>query len=281
MTANFLTFDIEDWYHSNFKSLDLSKVDKSRTNFRENVSRLIDICEKHKVKSTCFVVGSMAEKYPDIIRKLHDNGHEIASHTYSHNLVYSMTESEFRQDLLKSKDILENIIGSSIYGFRAPSWSVRNDMLHWYYNILTDLGFKYSSSVYPAKTFLYGIPGFEPKPHYPLVSDKQVQILEVPVPVFGCAGKKIGFSGGFYLRALPGPLIKVLINKKNRNNVPVFIYLHPREIDKMQERLNLPYLEKFIYYWGIARCEKKFDSLVARYKSSFSRIVDYIGVSNL
>jgi polysaccharide deacetylase family protein (PEP-CTERM system associated) len=273
---NFLTFDIEDWYHSNFKGVDLSKIDINKTNFENNVSRLMDVCDKYGVKCTCFVVGSIAEKFPSVIRRIHDRGHEISSHTYSHKLVYSMSRNEFGDDLRKSKDILENIIGEPIFGFRAPSWSVKEENLQWYYETLEEEGFTYSSSVYPAKTFLYGIPGFKTNPHFPEIEGKQTSIIEFPVPVFNVMGKKIGFSGGFYLRALPGFLIEHILSSKNRKGSSTFVYLHPREIDTEQERLKLPIVEKLIMYWGIAGCEKKFSHIVEKFAPSFVRIKDYI-----
>ncbi len=203
-------------------------------------------------------------------------GHEIASHGYGHKLVYSMARDEFKNDVSKSCHILEDITGEKVYGFRAPSWSVKKETLSWFYDVLEEVGLKYSSSVYPAYTFLYGISGFPKNAHYPVINGKKVGILEIPVPVLNLFGKNIGFSGGFFLRFFPVWFIKDAIFKRNKERKSVFLYLHPREIDVNQSRLNLSFREKLIHYWGINGCEKKFESLVNYFAFSFIPIKNEI-----
>jgi len=259
---NAVSFDIEEWYHANYEDVAFDEFQNSPTNLEDNVDKLIDLCAKHNVKSTCFVLGSVAKNKPHIVKKLYEAGHEIASHGFSHKLVYNMTEHEFSDDLKLSKNILEEITGESVNGFRAPSWSVNRDILHWYYNILEENEFIYSSSVYPAYTYLYGIPDFNRYAHYPEINGKKTNILEIPVPVFGAYNKYIGYSGGFYLRFFPAWLITGLIKMANRKNISTFIYIHPREIDVNQQRLKLNMLENFIHYFGIKNCEKKLDNVL-------------------
>lgn len=275
MVSNFLTFDIEEWYHANYDSVSTEKHKNSSTNLESNIDRIIDLCAAHNVKSTCFVLGELADCKPRIVQKLHQAGHEIASHSYAHRLVYTMTPSEFKEDLRKSCDALEQITGEKILGFRAPSWSVKRENLEWFYEILAEQGLIYSSSVYPAYTYLYGIPGFSQKPHFPIIQGKQMGILEIPQSVIGFGEKKVGFAGGFYLRFFPKWFIEMMIKSKNNNAQPVFIYLHPREIDINQPVLKLKGLEKFIHYHGINSCENKLEGLIEEFSSTFLRMDEY------
>ena len=273
---NFLTFDIEEWFHANYETIDFNDYNPLSTNLESNVDRLIDLCAKHNVKATCFVLGSVAKNKPQIVQKLLSNGHEIASHGYGHQLVYNMEPDKFKKDLIISCDILEQITAKKVTGYRAPCWSVNKENINWYYDILEECGIKYSSSIYPAETFLYGIKDFSQHIHFPDVKGKKSKVLEVPVPVFKLLTKKIGFSGGFYLRLLPTWLIKMNISSRIQRDIPTFIYLHPREIDIAQPRLKLNKIENFIHYYNINRCEKKLENIINSYSDTFMPIETYI-----
>ena len=273
---NFLTFDIEEWFHANFSGVDFKDYSGLSTNLEENVDRLIDVCADKGVYSTCFILGSVAKKKPQIVKKLHKAGHEIASHGFDHKLVYNMTRDKFKDDLKRSCDVLEDITGEKVLGFRAPCWSIKKENFPWYYSVLEEAGLRYSSSVYPAHTFLYGIPDFPKKVHYPKVDGKVTKILEIPVPVMNLFGKDLGFSGGFYLRLLPTWFIKQVMRNRNQKGEPIFIYLHPREIDIKQPKLKLPLLENFIYYWGIGFCEKKLRQVIKPFSKNIIRIKDFL-----
>lgn len=270
-TQNFLTFDIEEWFHANYDGIDLSKYDAQSTNLETNVDRLIDICAEHNVKSTCFILGDVAKQKPHVVKKLFAAGHEIASHGSSHRLVYSMDPEEFRRDLLSSSDLLEQITGQKAVGFRAPTWSLKSETLPWFYEILAQEGFMYSSSVYPAKHSLFGIPDFPRMPHYP----SSQSVLEIPQSVMNLFGNSVGYAGGGFLRFFPTWLIKREIRKKNNRGEPVFIYLHPREIDIHQPRLELKGFDKFFHYHGIARCENKLADLIEVFQPGFVRMDEY------
>jgi polysaccharide deacetylase family protein (PEP-CTERM system associated) len=273
---NFITFDIEEWYAANFDSVDLSQFSDDTNHLEKNVDRLLEICDENSVKSTCFILGEIAAKKPHIIRKIHDQGHEIASHSLAHKLVYTMTPGEFRKDLLQSCDRLEQITSEKVVGYRAPSWSVNEEVLPWFYEILEEQGILYSSSVFPGKTFLYGINGFPQRIHQPVVGGRQQKIWEIPQSLFSFAGKNVGFSGGFYMRFFPGFFVRNQLRKANRQGKSVFVYLHPREIDPKAPRLDLPFIEKTIHYWGIAGCEKKFIRTVSDFQPTFTRMKDHI-----
>jgi len=270
----YLTLDVEEWFHANYKNIDFNEYSYDETNLEANIDRFISLCARYNIKSTCFVLGKVAEKKPQIVYKLFKAGHEIASHGYNHKLIYDMTPEEFKGDLLKTCDILRGITGEKVMGFRAPCWSVSRDNMNWFYPILAEAGIKYSSSVYPARTFLYGIPGFPEEVHCPDMNGTRSAVIEIPVPVGKIFGKKIGFSGGFYFRAFPLWFIKRCVKKNTDKDKTVFIYLHPREIDRNEKRLPLPILEKFIHYVGVSGCYNKLAKLIEFY--TFGRLDDII-----
>lgn len=273
MVNNFLTFDIEEWYHANYEGIDFSDYDSTFSNLETNVDRLIEHCDSYNVKSTCFILGDVAKEKPHIIKKLFDAGHEIASHGNSHKLIYPMTPAEFHTDLRIATDRLEQIIGQKVVGFRAPSWSVKQETLPWFYEILAQEVFLYSSSVYPGKSSLFGIANFPQTPHYP----SAYPILEIPQSVMNIFGNHVGYSGGGYLRFFPAWLIKHVINGKNREGKNVFIYLHPREIDIEGPKLKLGKVDDYFHYQGIAGVEKKLDFLLENFQKSFLRMDTYTG----
>lgn len=268
---NFITFDIEEWFHANYNGVNSSVFDTHSTNLESNVDRLIDICDSYDIKSTCFILGDVANNKPHIVKKLFEAGHEIASHGSSHNLIYPMDPEEFRADLKVSSAVLEQITGKKVVGFRAPSWSVKRETLTWFYEVLAQEGFTYSSSVYPAKNTLFGIPGFLDTPHYPT----SAPILEIPQSVMKLFGNRVGYAGGGYLRFFPTWLIKREIRQKNREEKPVFIYIHPREIDIHQPRLKLGRMDGYFHYQGISGCEEKLSSLIKEFQHTFIRMDEY------
>lgn len=267
-----MTFDIEEWFHANYEGVDSSVFDTQSTNLESNVDRLIDLCDAYGVKTTCFILGDVAKNKPYIVKKLFEAGHEIASHGSSHKLVYTMDIEEFRHDLKCSTDTLEQITGQKVIGFRAPSWSLKRETLPWFYEVLAQERFLYSSSVYPAKNTLFGIPNFLERPHYPTASP----ILEIPQSVMNFFGNRVGYAGGGYLRFFPTWLIKQKIRQKNRDGNPVFIYAHPREIDIHQPRLKLGMMDGYFHYQGIAGCEEKLSSLLAEFQYSFIRMDEFV-----
>lgn len=275
MVNNFLTFDIEEWYHANYEDIDIGKYNKKSSNLENSVNQLLNICENNDVKSTCFILGSVANAKPNIVKEIFNRGHEVASHGNAHKLVYTMTAKEFKEDLRISCDILEQITGAKVLGFRAPSWSIKEEQLEWFYDVLSEQGLKYSSSVYPAHTYLYGISDFPQYPHNPIVNGKQKKILEIPQSVVKILGKDLGFAGGFYLRFFPKWFILNRIKNKNKNKQSVFLYLHPREIELNQEKIKLKTLENFIHYHGINSCEKKLTDLVNDFSKTFMRMDEY------
>lgn len=282
-TPNFLTFDIEEWYHANYKGFDNSIYkSKKDTHLPRLVNDLLGICEKYDAKATFFVVGSVGKRYPAIVKEIVKSGHEIASHSMNHDLIYEMTPKQFENDLIQSKEILESVSGKKVIGFRAPSWSVNEKISNWYYEKLLASGYRYSSSVFPAKNFLYGIANAPLDPYRPKIGKNKTSFTEIPCSVYEIAGKRFGFSGGFYLRAMPKEVALFLSQRVNSQGRPVVFYLHPREIDQNQKRIGLPYFESFIHYQGVTGCKRKLDYLVSRFQETFGYTMgEYVNQQDL
>ncbi|MDD5145062.1 MAG: DUF3473 domain-containing protein [Candidatus Pacebacteria bacterium] len=237
---NILTFDIEEWYDANYPGSKRSVI-PAESRIEREVKELLDLCEKYKAKATFFILGRVAEKNPSLIKLIHERSHEISSHGYGHRLVYNLSPEEFKKDLQKSLEILKSITGVPILGYRAPSWSL-NGKTGWAYRIMAELGLKYSASIFPIKTSFFGAPEAPRFPYFIETQDKR--ILEIPTSTARILGKNLPFSGGAFFRVLPLWMIKKGISLVNKEGKPAIIYLHPREIDPLAPKLDLPFREK-------------------------------------
>jgi polysaccharide deacetylase family protein (PEP-CTERM system associated) len=272
--SNFLTFDVEEWFDAEIPKKKLTYIPDDNTSIEKQTDLFIEICNRLNIKSTCFVVGEVAQKKPQVVKKLHRNGHEIASHSYNHCLVYNMTPENFRMDLHKSIEVLQNLTGEKVKGFRAPSFSVNSNISDWFYKILGEENIIYSSSVYPAKTFLYGMPESSDEIH----KIKDSSIIEIPLRLLDIGLFKTGVAGGTYLRVFPEWVIKKFINSNNSKGKSIFIYLHPWELTYQKYPVNLSIIENIIQYWEIKNNMLKLEHICIPIKDSFIRIDKYIEV---
>lgn len=259
---NIMTIDLEEWFHANYHEDVFNTKKNYEVRVLDNTYRLLAHFNENNVKATFFVLGYIAIKHRQLILDIQNAGHEIASHGTSHSLVYEQSKKEFKEDIYKSKILLEDIVCKPIKGYRAPSWSITNKSL-WALEVLQELGFIYDSSIFPFENFLYGIKDAPRFIYKPSINNKEGLLYEIPPSTYNIFGKTIGFSGGFFLRAIPYPIIKKFTEKiNNLEQKPVIFYLHPREIDKNQPRLKLKYFEYLIHYLNISSCEKKFSKIV-------------------
>lgn len=219
---NFLTFDIEDWFQSTW-DLNRPVSDRAVT----NTNLLLEILNDYPVKATFFVQGMIAEKFPDLIQRISSHGHEIASHGFSHRPVNKMSKDLFREEVIRSKKLLEDITQKSVVGFRAPDFSIDSESF-WAFDVLRESGIRYDSSIFPKKMRRYGIENFQ--------KDSSVMhpsgIKEIPMSVWESALGELPIAGGGYLRLYPYALTKYAVRSLNaRYQRPAMIYMHPYELN--------------------------------------------------
>ncbi len=229
---NALTVDVEDWVQSVFDPA-LSLTDC----FIHNTRRVLEHLEEHGVRATFFVLGLAAEKAPDLVRKIHSTGHEVQSHGYGHRLIHTQTPAQFREDLLRSKGLLEDLIGRRVIGYRAPAFSITGDTL-WALDILADCGFEYDSSVFPIAMRRYGIHCVPRFPHSILLGGGR-SLIELPVGSCEVLGRRWPMGGGGYFRLFPYGVIRRGIRQINGCAQPAILYMHPYEYSP-QEIARLP-----------------------------------------
>lgn len=272
-----LSIDLEFWHSA---ELVRPYVQDGADLIVEMTAPILDLLDLHNTKATFFVLGKVAEKYPDLIKEIYDKGHEIASHSYSHRTLYDLGKDGFEREIDKSINLLENITGEKVKGFRAPTFSINNDTI-WGLDVLEKFNFIYDSSVFPMKTFLYGVPNAPLYPYKPSYIDLAKEdesnerlILEIPPAICRLGFINIPVSGGFYLRSLPLPILKALI-KKMFNNSCVIMYLHPWELIPIAPKINLPLFSKFITYYNINSTIYKLDDLLINFDfMPIERVVD-------
>ena len=239
--VNILTVDLEDWYQSStelFEGDDKNKIIYPTDKVIKNTQKLLKILSETGAKATFFVLGTVAESFPDLIHEIKSDGHEIATHGYSHHLVYKQSPEIFDEDLKSSLSIIEGITKEKVIGYRAPYFSVTENSF-WALDVMMRNGIKYDSSIFPMKRKLYGISN---SPRYPYTTQEGMQ--EFPVTTFSLMGYIIPVGGGGYLRLLPYAFVKAGVRQANKNKYPAVIYMHPYEIDA--DKRELPYGGKFI-----------------------------------
>ena len=229
-----------------------------------STATLLEMLYKQDIKATFFVLGYVADKHPNLIRQIVSAGHEIGSHGYWHKMISRQTKVEFKEELLSSKHVLEDITGRQINLFRAPSWSISADTL-WALEILEEEGFRCDSSIQPFKTPLSGIVGAPVGPYYPIIRGRKLNLLEFPPTVLQIGFFRIPFAGGFYFRALPRRMIIHALSVVNKKH-PGMVYVHPWEIDTGQPRVDVPTLNKLIHYLNLDKNIYKLEHLLMSFK---------------
>lgn len=251
-----LTFDVEDWFH--LLDNPSTKTIKQWNNFDSRIhfgmDLIYDILQKAEKSATFFVVGWMAEKYPNVIREISDRGYEIASHTHLHQLAYDQDRTTFFNDVEKSIKTLEDCTGKKVTSFRAPGFSITEDN-KWDFEVLHELGITKDSSVFPASRSHGGLPSYTHSVPS-IVKYNGIQLKEFPINTHTILGKPFIFSGGGYFRLLPYKLIKSFTRKSEY----VMSYFHPRDFDYEQPivpGLSVP--RRFKSYVGLKRCKFKLE----------------------
>lgn len=260
---NAFTVDVEDWYQTADFNFDL----KLWANFEDRVEYgtniILDLLAEHHLRATFFVLGCVASKHPELVQKIVEAGHELASHGSWHRMVTQQTPKEFRDDVRASKILLEDISGKTVNLFRAPSWSISSETL-WALEVLEEEGFIGDSSVQPFVTPLSGVKGAPVVPYHPVIGGRTLRLVEFPPTVLEIGSVRIPFSGGFYLRTVPSLFFNLAMRLVNRKQAGM-VYVHPWELDIKQPRMKASPLIHLSHYLNINTTEIKLKKLFDRY----------------
>jgi len=275
---NAMTVDVEDYFHVSALAESIARKDWDRMEYRaeRNTERLLELFEQRRISCTFFVLGWVAKRSPQLIRKLYDAGHEVACHGLTHELVYRQTPDVFRDETTQSKAMLEDIIGAPVLGYRAASYSITKQSL-WAVDILCELGFKYDSSIFPIAHDRYGIPGAKTEPGE-FVTDRGNRIVEFPLSTAKLLRWRMPVAGGGYFRILPYAYTHWGLSKINRSGIPFVFYLHPWEIDPEQPRFAASRLSRFRHYTNLDKCESRLKRLVSEF--SFTTMSQVLGIES-
>jgi len=265
--VNAMTVDVEDYFHvaALAGSIPRERWDAMPYRVESSTQRLLDLFERRGIRATFFVLGWVAERSPGLVRRIAAAGHEIACHGQSHQLVYSQSPELFREETLRSKRHLEDVLGRAVRGYRAASYSVTRNSL-WALDIILDAGFEYDSSVAPIRHDLYGLPDAPLRPtRMPAPSGRM--LVEFPLSTARFAGVRVPVAGGGYFRLLPYGITRAGMRQINRRErSPFAFYLHPWEVDPGQPRVPAPLKSRFRHYTNLDGCEGRLERLTAEFR---------------
>lgn len=274
MSEILLSFDIEEWFHCDFYS-DKNNWDKLEVRIFKNMDFILEKLSLYNKKGTFFILGWIAEKYPEIVKQIYEQGHEIGCHSMYHDLVYNFNSNEFKNDLISALQRIEDVIGEKVVLYRAPAFSINENCL-WAFEILSELGITHDASVFSGNHDFGGFNSF--KQFEPFVFRiNGCEIKEFPMNAHFFLNKAIIFSGGGYFRLIPYQGFKYFSKKSNY----VMTYFHPRDFDSQQPILwHLPFSRLFKSYYGLNNAKFKFDKLLSEHASNtileFSKTTNWL-----
>ncbi|PCI46155.1 MAG: polysaccharide deacetylase family protein [Alphaproteobacteria bacterium] len=262
---NAMTVDVEDYFQVGAFENDINRHDweKFECRLERNMDVILAMFDDHSVKATFFTLGWMAQRYPHVIRQIVDNGHELASHGMNHMRVGDQNKTAFAEDVGSSRKLLEDIAGSQVKGYRAPSFSIGEKTL-WALDVLHEAGYKYSSSIYPIRHDHYGMPS---APRFAFFPIEGHDFLEMPVTTVEFMGRKIPCGGGGYFRLLPYFISRSAMRRVNgKDRQPCIFYFHPWEIDPGQPRQFQAGLKsRFRHYTNLGVMENKIRQVLTEF----------------
>lgn len=262
MTANAMTIDVEDYFQVSAFRHHIAREawDHLPCRIERNMDLILALLDAHGVQATFFTLGWIAERYPSVVRRIVAGGHELASHGYGHHKVTEQTPDAFREDVTRSKAVLEDLGGQAVHGYRAPSFSIDAGNL-WALDILKEAGYRYSSSIYPVHHDHYGMPD---APRFRFHPRGEEGILELPATTLQWWGRNLPASGGGYFRLLPYGLSRWMIRQVNATDrQPCIFYFHPWELDPHQPRqAGVGLKTRFRHYVNLSRMPHKISALL-------------------
>ncbi len=272
--TNALTVDFEDWYQG--LEIPLERWDGFEDRLAISGRRLLDLLAEAGARATFFVLGAVAERHPELVRQIVAGGHEVATHGWSHTLVYQMPPERFRSELTRSIRLLEDLSGQKIVGHRAPFFSITRDSL-WALEIVGAAGLRYDSSIFPVLNYRYGIHDAPRWPHPRPVAGGT--LTEFPLTTWRILGRNLPVAGGAYFRLLPYALTRAAFRRANAEGNPVAFYVHPWELDPEQPRIALPWRIALTHYANLGATERRLRRLLGDFR--FAPMSEVLGVAKM
>lgn len=262
---NGLSFDVEEYFQvaNFFESVPRADWDRIPGRAAESTRRILDLLDRRGARATFFVLGWLAEREPDLVREIDRRGHEVASHGWEHRLVDELGPEGFRDELRRSKAVLEDALGHEIEGYRASNFSITT-RTPWALEILLEEGYRYDSSIFPIRHPRYGVPGAPRHPHRLDIGGRS--LVEIPLTTLKIFGRNVPVAGGAYLRLFPLALIRLGLEAAHRVGQPGVVYLHPWELDPDQPRIAATRFRRWRHYTNLHRTESKLTALLERFR---------------
>jgi len=272
---NAISVDVEEHFQvSAFEGVvDRSDWASMASRVEANTDRLLDLFSECDVKATFFTLGWIAERHPHLVRRIADAGHEVGCHGFDHRLIYSQQPEEFRGDVIRSKDLIEQACGQAVAGYRAASFSITRKSL-WALDVLVEAGFRYDSSIFPVYHDRYGMPG-APRRIY-RIERSAGRLIEFPPSTLRLGRMVLPVAGGGYFRIFPFGVTRWAVRRLNqRDRMPANVYLHPWEVDPDQPRIAAPLKSRLRHYTNLSKTESRLRDLLKRYRfGSMQRVID-------
>ncbi len=271
---NILAVDVEDWYHPEYVR---NKVKEKFDRILISMDITLKLLKKYNITCTFFIVGEIAEKYPDLVHRISKENHEIAFHSYHHIPLSAMDEFTFRDELSRYDKLINLLNCERPIGYRAPSYSLNNDTI-WSLKVLKEMEYLYDASLFPIKTPLYGENNTSISPYFPSFEDLHKSgdnnLLEFPALIYSTYGIKIPMAGGFYLRFFPSLFFKKAIKNVNEKDYPAIVSFHPWELDEKTPKIKIGFRENFVTYYNIKNTKNKLEELFKNFQ--FGSFKEYI-----
>jgi polysaccharide deacetylase family protein (PEP-CTERM system associated) len=272
---HFFTVDVEEYFQvSAFEAhVERESWERLPSRVERNVDVLLELLARYGARGTFFTVGWIAKRHPWMVRRIVAAGHEIASHSFWHRRVNALAPAEFRDDVRQAREVIEDISGQRVYGFRAPSFSIRTGM-DWVFDILLEEGHRYDSSTFPIRRPGYGNPGAPTTPY--LIRRPGGDLLELPLATTSLLGMRLPAAGGAYLRQLPLALVHRGLREHERQRRGAMFYVHPWEIDPEQPRIDVGLITAVRHYRGLDRTLPRLERLLGEFR--FTSVAAHFGL---
>lgn len=265
MSAHHFTIDVEEYFQvaALERHAPRQRWGSIASRVQAQMLVLLELLARHDARATCFVVGWLADRQRDLVRAIARAGHEIASHGWEHARVTTLTRPQFRDSIRRSKQVLEDIVGAPVVGYRAPNFSIVRGG-EWALDTLLEEGYRYDSSLFPVRRPGYGYANGCPDPHW--IVRPAGRLLEIPPATLQCAGLRLPAAGGAYFRLFPYSLVRAALRQCERRGVPGTFYIHPWELDPEQPRLPVSWLTARRHYGGLHRTRPRLERLLHEFR---------------